>query len=203
MSLLPSSNGENFVCPTTRQQLQKCLFVANSTRRAPPRSLNQEDPSNARFIRRQRKLRTTKRGSSSTTSNSNKLHAVDDSIRTRLKRIVSTASTQLTIQPSSNEDAEFLVQLAADSETCLKYPEWFEKYAAEMVDRFVDNKELRRGRASRGGFDFEQDVATLSSRSINATHSERCPSESLARSKFSFIIGSSDDLPTHETCLVF
>ena len=130
MSFLPS-NGENFLCPTTRQQLQKCLFVSNNTRWAPPHSLNQEDPTNARFIRRQRKHCTTKRGSSCTECNSHKLHTVDDSIRTRLKRIMSTASTQLTIQPSSNEDAEFLVQLAANSETCLKYPEWFEKYAAD------------------------------------------------------------------------
>ena len=149
MSFLPS-DGENFLCPTTRQQLQKCLLVTNSTRRAPPRSLNQEDPSNARFIRRQRKLGTTQRGLSSTASNSHKLHTVDDSIRTRLKRIMSTASTQLTIQPSSNKDAECLVQLAADSETCLKYPEWFEKYPAEMVDRFINNKENCNDDVHRG-----------------------------------------------------
>ena len=137
MALCPKDN-VGYLCPSTQDQLQRFSATVNSVKKSVRRPLGEDDPSNARFIRRQRKLRETQKSAPpSVPSNLSKFHPVDDGVMTRWKKILHKASAVLTIQPSSEEDAAFLTGLLGDADKCLNYPEWFEKYKTELFNRFV------------------------------------------------------------------
>ena len=137
MNLIPPDHQEN-LCPSTRQQFERYLSITNTIVKAPPRFLDREGPGNLRFIRRPRQLRSTKQRAPPPTPPSRvRLHAADDGNKIRWKRILETACTTLTIQPTSLEDATFLEELVKDADRCLDYAQWFQRYKYAVTERFV------------------------------------------------------------------
>lgn len=140
MELLPS-DGDDYICPTTRKQLKRLLEITNATARATPPPSNREDPGDARYIRRPRQLRPPKRVKShGKPSLSKGLHSGEEANKMRQKRILRTGYATLTIQPTSGEDALFLHGLMEDAGKCLGYPEWFESYKAAVETRLASDR---------------------------------------------------------------
>lgn len=134
MNLIPPDQPE-YLCPSTREQF---LRITNAIAHAPPRSLDCEDPGDLQFKRRPRKLRrTTSNVPPSTPPRNLRLHATDDANKMRRRRMDQSALAMLSIQPTSVEDAAFLMELLPDADKCLDYGEWFRRYKSAAIDRFV------------------------------------------------------------------
>ena len=111
MNIIPPDRSE-YLCPSTRDQFDRYLSIANTIVQASPRSLHCQDPGDLQFKRRPRKLRKTEqRPPPSTIPESDRLHATDDANKMRRRRILHTACATLTIQPTSVDDAAFLEEL--------------------------------------------------------------------------------------------
>lgn len=137
MNLIPPDDND-YTCPSTREQFRRLLAVTNTIVQAPPRPLSREDPGEVRYIRRPRKLRKPNaRGLQSTPSGALKRHPTDDGNKMRWKRILNTARSTLTIQPTSVEDSVFLDGLIKDADKCLEYAEWFQRYNTAVTERFL------------------------------------------------------------------
>lgn len=149
MNLFPPDRTD-FLCPSTQEQFKRLLSIDNLALRVDARSLDKEDPGNSRFVRRPRKLRDTIHlEPTNTLPVSQKRHATEDCHKTRFKRIATTASAHLTIQPTSTENTAFLDELLKDADKCLDYGEWFARYKSEMIERYITKKgecedEMRR-----------------------------------------------------------
>lgn len=137
MELVPS-DGQDYICPTTRQQFSRLLETTNTTVSASPPPWHREDPGDARYVRRPRQLRASKRARPCNKLTAAKgLHGGEEATKMRRKRILKMGSTTLTIQPTSDEDAAFLDGLMGNAGKCLGYPEWFQNYKTAVQSRLV------------------------------------------------------------------